>query len=871
MAKRYSQIHVVGIGGTGVNIINTILSDPKLLSKLDERTSAYFALDIADGDINELRKTYQKVMSEMKEKGIPLDKLYLRAQTIKFNTPDVLFDFMVKYPEYLAKDGIRAHGYKNWISTSIRIPALAGGVGRQRGLAKATYALNYYHFNEINNFMFEFKDRVMVSGRAPIVSVIFGLGGGTGSGIVFDFSRDLRRKTGNSVPIIGITVMPSTADDSLAKGISSYMALNELRLLFNLELNNKVVREFGEYYRNPFSILFFFPLHVAVVSSKEGTILDARKQVDQAIADIIDVFSMFDVADLLSSIGTNNNFGDNFIHSINLIKVKFPVSEYIDILENELKRMELFSRLVEEKAKILDSINKLIETFFIPKLINDYKLYLAQIGENIENIESNIMSLINRGGKYETELMRSLSGLEAFFKESLSPYIKVIDSIKVTNGSGENYFLSELRKMLREITEISKNYNQDKSYSTIKTNLSAALSSSKGFSAREISFFNWGMNFLDLVDSAIKVVRNLTKFKILAEELILILARLNPEASKRAKEMFEKDYPAISRLSSIILDKPSVEKTLIDQVILPVQGLIQRIEADERILQQRVEQLEISLSEEKNRKDRLEKEYRSIKIDLTGRRGKLRKLIDESESSISRIQSEVLEVNSDLESLKSLRKGLSSVLDMLDITKDYRRILNDIEKIEKEINSKRSEIRPSVYYEKIVDLSEEELSKIMSVLLKGDRLALLDRDKIKDIIDLKKLKEGLKSIMRSFNSPSFFGLTEAYRSDIIWAIVSTSTTWDKEMDEELRSVLSRYASIEANNAITVKPIDSENPWNLIFVVILAKARPEHLEIYNMIKVNSEYVTSKEDRVLFRSYLLEQGVDDIDEFIKQVNR
>jgi hypothetical protein len=81
MAKRYSQIHVVGIGGTGVNIINTILSDPKLLSKLDERTSAYFALDIADGDINELRKTYQKVMSEMKEKGIPLDKLYLRAQT----------------------------------------------------------------------------------------------------------------------------------------------------------------------------------------------------------------------------------------------------------------------------------------------------------------------------------------------------------------------------------------------------------------------------------------------------------------------------------------------------------------------------------------------------------------------------------------------------------------------------------------------------------------------------------------------------------------------------------------------------------------------------------------------------------------------
>jgi len=45
MAKRYSQIHVVGIGGTGVNIINTILSDPKLTkTNLIERTYSLFRI-----------------------------------------------------------------------------------------------------------------------------------------------------------------------------------------------------------------------------------------------------------------------------------------------------------------------------------------------------------------------------------------------------------------------------------------------------------------------------------------------------------------------------------------------------------------------------------------------------------------------------------------------------------------------------------------------------------------------------------------------------------------------------------------------------------------------------------------------------------
>ena len=94
------------------------------------------------------------------------------------------------------KDGIHVNNYKPWIASSMSIPPLAGGVGRMRALSKAVYNLNYYHYMELNNVISVFKDKVLTSKRQPIVVLVYGLGGGTGSGMLFDFVRHLRFQTG---------------------------------------------------------------------------------------------------------------------------------------------------------------------------------------------------------------------------------------------------------------------------------------------------------------------------------------------------------------------------------------------------------------------------------------------------------------------------------------------------------------------------------------------------------------------------------------------------------------------------------------------------------------------------------------------------
>ena len=140
----FSNIHLIGLGGTGANLIQTLLESDRLqnLLKSEDFNIACLAIDVADGDLNNLQNTYKATLEKLASKGIPVDKLWVRALNIKFNTPDSLFEFMEKYDKYVEKEGIQIKNYKPWLKSSISIPPLAGGVGRQRALSKAVYNQN---------------------------------------------------------------------------------------------------------------------------------------------------------------------------------------------------------------------------------------------------------------------------------------------------------------------------------------------------------------------------------------------------------------------------------------------------------------------------------------------------------------------------------------------------------------------------------------------------------------------------------------------------------------------------------------------------------------------------------------------------------
>ena len=177
------------------------------------------AIDIADPEIRSLLETNEKVTKALLKAGIPTERIRVIAQSIKFPTAETMFDFInKKYNEYLINEGAKLDNYVPWLNSTMAIPPMAGGAGRRRALAKAIYGLNYYQLGIIKNFINSFKEQALSSIITPTVVLIYGLGGGTGSGIFFDFVRHLRKVLGSSVPIIAFVIAPCNGDDPPAKG-----------------------------------------------------------------------------------------------------------------------------------------------------------------------------------------------------------------------------------------------------------------------------------------------------------------------------------------------------------------------------------------------------------------------------------------------------------------------------------------------------------------------------------------------------------------------------------------------------------------------------------------------------------------------------
>jgi hypothetical protein len=229
------------------------------------------------------------------------------------------------------------------------IPPLAGGVGRRRALSKAIYGLNYHHLRLLDNYMDTFKEHLFTSTIQPVVFVIYGLGGGSGSGMVLDFTRHLRKKMGSGVPIIGLCILPCTGDDPAAKGTSAYSAILENAIAVDKGTNQKVMKKFGNAYENPFSGFMVMPLGPAY--SKTASLIDAKRLIDDAIVDVLMNSLSFDLADLLSNIGSNIDMGGKWLHVLSTIKVNYPVTEFIELTKMYLDKLDKLRALRREKRK----------------------------------------------------------------------------------------------------------------------------------------------------------------------------------------------------------------------------------------------------------------------------------------------------------------------------------------------------------------------------------------------------------------------------------------------------------------------------------------------------------------------------------------
>jgi hypothetical protein len=113
------------------------------------------------------------------------------------------------------------------------------------------------------------------------------------------------------------------------------------------------------------------------------------------------------------------------------------------------------------------------------------------------------------------------------------------------------------------------------------------------------------------------------------------------------------------------------------------------------------------------------------------------------------------------------------------------------------------------------------------------------------------------------------GFKPIYKSDYIWVTVQAPPRlWSEDLTQEIHTALAAYVTSEVSRTITVRVVESRDPWITRVLVVGGRGRAEHLEAYDEMQLLYSKSNSFE-RNLSRSYLLEHGISAL-EVIDDIN-
>jgi hypothetical protein len=864
-----NSVQLIGLGSAGTNIVEAFLKSERTMEllKRDITRLSLLAIDIADPEIRSLQDTYEKISNSLARTGIPAERLRVIAQSVKFPTAEAMFDFISqKYNEYLVKEGAKLN-FHPWLDSTMAIPPMAGGAGRRRALAKAIYALNYYQLGIIRGFINSFKEQALSSILTPTIVVIYGLGGGTGSGMFFDFTRHLRKVVGSGVPIIGFVIAPCTGDDPPAKGCSAFTAMNELSLVLNKDYNEYVTNTYGDYYRNPLNALIYLPLLPAY--TKVGNIVAARREIDQMIVDMLYVLMDFDLADLMGGIGTEVGLAENYVHTLGMVKVTYPMNEYIQAFKIDYEKKQLLYEHRKEKLEVLERIYKIMEG------INEdtrtlYKNYLIKSGTyDEEKTEEKIRGIIYSNPKLEENLALHVKGIEIQARRWMSELMKYLETIKMTRKSGpiENTIVKLTlhqkgsrrgNNIERLLSQFSKTYlDFPKMKAAIFERLEQLIPSSQVFTVRQKRIIDDFMNLAELADKSLKILRFYDETRYFAEALIRYYEAL-PESKAELEQLknIQSELETLYLIVQLMLRTPVDETKIIDEYIAYLSEIIERYLDKKGVVDSGL----MSIEEEMKRKefDKSKQERQARKV--LGMKRYAREQLTHIERDTKRIQEEHAYVCIELEKVESIIELYDQLSKKIHVTSDYRKRLNKIVDLYREYDEKIAEIkRPKYYYEKSAEITDQEKVKIIFKILTEQEETLTENRIIRDILDMRHYNDYVKSLIRMFKTPSIMGFKPTYKSDYLWVTVEAPPKlWSADLSQELYTALAAYVTSEVSRTITVRVIEAREPWVTRVLVVGGRAKPEHMEAFDEMQLLYNK-SSDFERKLSRSLLLEGGI------------
>ena len=275
-------IHLVGIGGAGTAVVARAMEQisSTTLEPVGARLNV-LAIDIGDNEH----------LGAIRRQGARLEGPHSSVEVLQLDIPtneDLSASFK-RYPEHLQLEypfSARASAFKPWIGSGEKIPP--SGKPIPRAIAKAVYGRAYYDGDRpAAEAIKRFTNGVTATPGESLVCVLFGLGGGTGSGIAVDVARHISNvRFGRRILVVGIGIAPCEGDAPEHCGGHLFPVLNELDCMSDETKNRGVVAACGDLYRNPFTAGFLLVPQQHVWGATEN-LQATHDRVDDELASLI--------------------------------------------------------------------------------------------------------------------------------------------------------------------------------------------------------------------------------------------------------------------------------------------------------------------------------------------------------------------------------------------------------------------------------------------------------------------------------------------------------------------------------------------------------------------------------------------------------
>lgn len=322
--------HVVGVGKAGVDVIAETLRQmqpgaPKFTA---------LAIDIGDQDLGELRTLAATIPAERAEVSILSLEVPRRKDLLGVLAQ--YRDFLrLEYPRYSWNPT-----YQPWLPEAAELPARGPF---RRAVAKAIYGAAYYGgARRLERAVRAFAAGVDASQAQAMVAVVFGIAGGTGSGIAVDLARHLSNVVfGRRVLVAGIGIAPSDGDPAEQTGGHLLPALNELDCFGDEDKNRGIVMGCGELFRNPFTAGFLMvPQNHVWLQTRD--LAATHRRVDREIASLltrrggVDLWELLRLLNWVAAPSTQHSaartpWGAKWIHMLGFADTDGPVAIGTDL------------------------------------------------------------------------------------------------------------------------------------------------------------------------------------------------------------------------------------------------------------------------------------------------------------------------------------------------------------------------------------------------------------------------------------------------------------------------------------------------------------------------------------------------------------